>query len=134
MAIAWEAKYKLGIEVIDLQHEQFVATLNHLYDAVMTSQVPEQLTEIFDQLIAYKDIHFATEEKYFDQFHYPDAEEHKQKHQFFSQKILELQKEFLSGQKEVALKLTDYLVNWLLTHISVEDKEYVECFHQHNLF
>jgi len=39
------------------------------------------------QLVNYGNFHFATEEKYFDEFNYEDTEEHKKRHQEFRDKL-----------------------------------------------
>jgi hemerythrin len=133
MAIPWEEKYNLGIKEIDLQHMHFVETLNKLYDAINNSQVQEELEKIIDQLIEYKNLHFSTEEKYFDLFKYEGAEEHKKEHDLFSDNILRFQEEFKSGKKEITFELTDFLEDWLINHLSTMDKKYADCFHAHNL-
>jgi hemerythrin-like metal-binding protein len=133
MLIAWKEKYNLGIIIIDEQHRKFVDTINALYESISAGQVKENMPAVFQGLDDYANFHFATEEKYFDEFHYEGAAEHKDKHQEF-RGILEVFREQVAEHAvEVSINLLDYLEDWLLDHLITMDKKYVQCFKDHGL-
>src|SRR3989339_1805386 len=81
MKIEWKKEYSVGVEEIDDQHKYFISLLNDLYDAIIAGKSRAELNELFLYLADYAEKHFATEERYFDEFGYEGTVEHKAKHQ-----------------------------------------------------
>jgi len=133
MTIPWKDDYNLGIKEIDDQHKRFIGILNELYDAIKEMQMSEKVGAILESLDAYTNMHFATEEKYFETFHYLDAEHHKEEHKGFKAKLFELKNARFASESEMALAFTDALESWLIDHIATSDKKYVSLFHEHGL-
>lgn len=131
--VIWEDVYKTGIEVIDNQHKKFVEILNQLYDAVDNHKDKKAIDQVFEGLVNYGKYHFATEEKYFDEFNFEEALEHKEKHKEFKQKIADYQAKINNGQIEITNDLINFLEEWLVTHLVEVDKKYVKCFKEHGL-
>ena len=131
MPIPWTDDLNLGISIIDEQHKNFVAILNRLYKAIDELKTKVEIGDIFDDLVAYTDVHFGTEEKYFKEFSYEGAEEHIAEHEKFRAKIAG----FMAQEEasSVPTELVDYLENWLIDHVETMDKKYVPCFKEHGL-
>ena len=108
-------------------------TINKLVDILTGIPVKEEVDKIVQSLVEYKKYHFSTEEKYFDEFNYPDKENHKAKHREFNQKLEVLVKDYGNDSITFAFKLIDFLEDWLINHLMVEDQKYVACFHEHGL-
>ncbi len=132
-ALVWEDKYSVGVELIDDQHKMMFNTINQLIALLRSEPKKEQIDEIVAALIAYKKFHFATEEKYFDEFKYEGTAEHKEKHLMFSNKLDEMVKEFGDDSMTFAFKLVDFLEDWLIDHLMDQDQKYVQCFKDHGL-
>jgi hemerythrin-like metal-binding protein len=133
MHFPWKPEYSFGIKEIDAQHQSFVGILDRLYDSILANSPREDLGQILKALIAYAVEHFATEEKYFDQFNYEGALEHKAKHQELKDKVLDFQNKFNEKQADISVELIDFLEDWLVNHLLAVDKKYVDCFHEHGL-
>ncbi|MCL5807711.1 MAG: hemerythrin, partial [Deltaproteobacteria bacterium] len=73
------------------------------------------------------------EEKYFNQFKYPETDQHKQEHVAFSTKVDEFAKKFQNGQLGISIDLMDFLSNWLGKHIKGTDKKYSAFFNANGL-
>jgi hemerythrin-like metal-binding protein len=135
MAFLWKDEYALGIKVIDEQHKNFVAALGELIDVVDTpTRTKEQIEIIFSKIENYALYHFATEERYFDEFNYEGAAEHKTEHAKFKQRFEEIKNEYKEQSAEALFHFVDYLENWLLDHVTTMDRKYVACFHEHGLY
>lgn len=132
-SIIWSDDYKLGIEIIDAQHKQFVEIIDELYRSIQNLTSEKELEGILDKLVNYHTIHFATEERYFEEFNYEGMKEHKEAHHLFNQKISDFQKQAKEGTHDIGFDLIDYLEDWLIDHLSTMDKKYVDCFHEHGL-
>jgi len=135
MSIIWREEYSVGVKEIDLQHQHFIELMNKAYTAVYNNATKEDILKFVDELLTHGYNHFQTEEKYFDKFKYPLAEEHKKIHA----SLLEQAGAFkitinnaLDYGKEVS-KLVDFLEDWLVDHMLTEDMKYSPFFIQHGL-
>ncbi|MEK7167950.1 MAG: bacteriohemerythrin [Patescibacteria group bacterium] len=124
----WKEEYSVGVEEIDKQHQRFFQILEELYRAVLENQTKKQKGKIFQDLEDYVSVHFKTEEKYFDLFHYEEAEEHEAEHDKFMAKMEEFKK-----KEDVSFGLLDFLEDWLVNHLASVDQRYVECFKKNGL-
>jgi hemerythrin-like metal-binding protein len=127
------SRYILGFKIIDDQHAYFVGLLNELYDAINQIENNEKLGHILDELINYAGFHFATEEKYFDEFKYIEKNEHVRQHREITTKLGVLKDGFVGNEMIVAGELADLMEDWLVDHIAIYDKKYVDCFRSHGL-
>lgn len=75
--VNWNDSLSVGIVEVDNQHKKLVGMLNDLSEAMKARKGNEVLGKIISDVVAYTRTHFAVEEKYFAQFCYPDAAEHK---------------------------------------------------------
>ncbi len=129
--IEWSDDYSVGVDLIDSQHKHFIGILNELYECLETSNT-QKLPSILKELATYADVHFDTEEKYFDEFHYEGSKEHKAVHDDLKLKVLE----FLRKKGDpiaIGYELLDFLEDWLINHLDLMDKKYTKCFNQHGL-
>jgi len=61
------------VREIDEQHKLLIETINELVNVVASNPSKEGLMSIIENLINYKKIHFATEERYFEEFNFVGA-------------------------------------------------------------
>jgi hemerythrin-like metal-binding protein len=131
-ALEWKEEYSVGVELIDIQHQMFIGIINELYSAIMEKKEKDILDNVFKQLVAYTQFHFQTEERYFDEFDYEGAVEHKAAHKALIDQVADLQKQ----EKDIMenpFELMDFLEDWLIGHIMGMDKLYTKCFNEHGL-
>jgi hemerythrin len=133
MKIEWKEEYSVGVKEIDDQHKYFISLLNDLYGAIVTGKSREKLKELFQYVADYAEKHFATEEKYFEDFEYEGAEEHRAKHQQMREEIKKI--ESMEDGKEIDFygNIVYFLKDWLEDHLAQMDQKYEECFRQHGL-
>ena len=135
--IAWNDSLKLGVAVVDRQHERLIGIINRLHEATMEGRGAEVIGEILDELIIYTATHFSMEEKYFAQFEYPDAEEHKCEHAALIEKVDTFANDFqraLRGSKlDLAKELLEFLKIWWRYHMMETDSKFVTLFKEKGL-
>lgn len=129
----WQDSYSLGINEIDNQHKKLVSLIAKLYDAMSQAKANDVVGPILTELVMYTKTHFTTEEKYFAQFAYADAANHKLEHEKFVLKVKDFKDKFDSGKVGVSIQLMNFLKDWLLNHILKSDKKYVDCFQKNGL-
>lgn len=131
--ITWNDNLSVKVLAIDQQHKKLIDMMNELSDAMKSGKGRDILSKIISGLILYTGTHFKTEEKYFDQFDYPEAEIHKKEHEAFVLKVLEFKKGFEKGDLNLTVEIMDFLSDWLQNHIKGSDKKYSQFFNDHGL-
>jgi len=126
--IKWNDQYSVGVEEIDNQHKGLVKLINKLFDAMSEGQANNILGEIINEMARYTQVHFATEEKYFALFNYPESNVHIDEHQKFVAEVIKFKTQFDNGNIILSIEIFRFLKNWLVNHILVSDKKYSQCF------
>jgi len=124
--VIWDSKYDTGIELLDNQHKKLVDLTNELYSACMSADV--HLSEIFkdsmSKMVDYVHHHFSTEVEFMKKINYPELQHHIKMHDELIRDILTSAKDAKEDKKFVANNFTRTLIEWILSHIAVHDKEY----------
>lgn len=120
----WSESLSVNVLEIDKQHQHLIGIVNDLHDAMSKRKGKEVLGKTFNNLFRYAEDHFITEEKYFEQFGYPDADSHKNEHTKFVRKLAEFKFRFDGGEQSLTIDLMDFLVDWLHNHLKTFDMEY----------
>jgi hemerythrin len=131
--IEWNSNLSVNVSEIDSQHQKLVALINQLNEAMSQGKGKDVAGKILSELVNYTSTHFATEEKYFDQFKYPETFSHKKAHAELVKKVLEFQEGFNKGSLALSLELMRFLKDWLTVHIQNTDKKYSLFFNEKGL-
>jgi len=126
--LKWSDEYSVKVQEIDEQHKKLVAMLNSLYNAYMHKEHAEKVELIVAELVKYTVYHFQTEEKYFSQFNYENRIEHICEHKNFTEKVIEFQEKLKKNKSALAIEVINFLRSWLVNHIGMSDKKYIDCF------
>lgn len=124
----WTSELELGLAEIDRQHHWLVDQTNALHDE-LSQPAPrrEVIGQIFEGLVDYTHNHFIVEEVLFQQHGYPETPGHKDEHDGFTGKAMDLLMRFEDGE-EVTLEALEFLKEWLVHHICQVDRAYVPFF------
>ena len=119
--IQWDESLSMGIPSIDVEHKQLVHAANDLACAIVDGEGAVNLKVFFDKLLDYTNTHFKNEEALFDEYDYPEKEEHKKEHDRLRQHVIEFNRE-----KDVrfASNMVEFLESWLFDHILGSDFSY----------
>jgi hemerythrin len=131
--ITWTDNMLVHVEIIDNQHKKLVALLNDLDEALNQKREKDQLAKTITALAEYTFYHFMTEEKYFDQFQYPETLHHKNEHQYFVEKITEFQQSYDQGEATLTTDIIQFLKSWIINHIQKSDRKYAPLFNAKGL-
>ena len=118
--ILWDDRYKLGIDIIDIQHKQLFTLVDKLYSLNDIKNTKEEFKIILNELSEYMKTHFQDEEAYMLSVQYPKLEEHKQLHQDLINKLVVTVR---SSSKLSILKIKIRIIakRVLIEHIVNED-------------
>jgi hemerythrin len=131
--IKWNDNYSVGISMIDEEHKKLFGIINKVIDAKGHKDNPEELKEVLREMTDYTLTHFTTEEAYMKAFDYPEYQDHKEEHSDFSSEIMVYTYNVIKGNYQFANELIEYLKQWLINHIQVTDRQYMDCFKKNGL-
>ena len=124
----WNDSYSVKVKQFDDQHKKLVEMLNELHDAMMVGKGKDVLGQVLDKLIKYTGTHFSDEEKLMKLHNYPGYENQKKEHNKLVMEVLDVQKQFQSGNLAITQTVMTFLKDWLQKHIKGEDSKYAQFF------
>jgi hemerythrin len=131
--ITWKEKDSMGILRIDNEHKQFMDIVNKSIATMEHNDNPEELKEVLYGITMYAMVHFSTEEAYMIEFNYPEYKTHRNEHIGFSEKTLAYCNRVADGDSHFTNEIFESLKQWLVNHIQVTDKKYIDCFKRNGL-
>lgn len=129
--LTWNDSMSVGLTDIDRQHQQLIAHVNQLTQAMNQGRGRAEIEQTLEFLSRYATEHFAAEERYFDKYRCPAAQANRLAHARFVTTFQALrdraQKEGATASLVLDVKrdLADWLANHILT-IDVQLKAYVK--------
>jgi len=120
----WDESMSVGVRALDHDHQRLVDLINKLHDAMSVGKGKEVLGKILAELIKYTQYHFSAEEKFFEQYAYPNAQVHIREHADLTKKVIALKGRFDNGTTIISLETMNFLKDWLNNHIMKSDKMY----------
>lgn len=123
----WKEKYKVGVPLIDQQHEELFQRVSEFIKTVQQKGPwQEKIAKVKETMIfmqEYVVYHFDAEEVYQQEINYPEIESHKEAHANFKQAVgnyaNKLEKEGYS--EELVQEFSGKLMAWLIMHVAGTD-------------
>ena len=129
--IIWNKSLLMGIEEIDEQHKELIGLINKVHSYYPGNKIAE-IESLIDRLIEFARIHFSTEEKYFEKWNYPYADEHMVEHEKILLKILQFKAKSEKYSKELLNEILKFLKDeWFENHLKKHDRKYSNYFKLH---
>ena len=129
MTIQWEENLRLGVPVIDQQHEEIFAHFDKLSDALQEGKGSEVVIELLKYLNSFATTHFSDEEDLMAHYKYTGIDEQRQQHILFRENITkfsELLTTTDSPTKEIAIKIDATLIRYFINHVRKLDRQMVD--------
>ncbi len=131
--VEWNDKFSVGISVVDEEHKKIIGILSKAIYAKEHNASPDELREVLREMTNYALKHFKTEEAYMKEFSYTEYQGHREEHRTFHTETIAYHDKVIEGDCQIANEIIEYLKWWLVNHIQVTDKKYVDCFKKHGL-
>ena len=110
------------VNSIDNEHRIQLGMLTALCDAVDERQPAAKIHEILNQLTAYSELHFMSEELLMRMYAYPDYDDHVLDHTAMTERLNQILRRYAAGQEHLALKTANEMRDFLLGHINSRDQ------------
>lgn len=126
--IPWDPALETGDATIDAQHKTLFDLVNQLRDAAVEGRANEAVTEVLERLVHYVETHFAEEQRLMARSGYPVDElvAHVAAHTALTAQTADIVEQQRRGELTTILPLTEFLVEWLRTHIRQIDRKFVD--------
>ena len=131
--MSWSNNLSVNIKQIDDQHKKLIGMINELHKAMKLKKSNSVMGSILDRLADYTVTHFATEEKLFAQYRYPEEKAHVELHRKLVAQVVDIQKKFKAGNAMISMELMAFLKDWLVNHIQGTDKKYSSFLREHGV-
>lgn len=122
----WKEEYSTGIDLIDEQHKELFRLLEEITAIYKNDFITDKYDKIVasvDELRAYTEYHFDSEEAYMESIGYRRLFSQKVAHMEFKDRISKIDlKELDIDQSKAILGIIGVLTDWLVTHILKTDK------------
>lgn len=123
--IEWDDSLSVGEPTLDGHHRHLVGLLNRLHGAIHDADASVLVGQVLEDLIAYVGYHFAEEERLMAEAGCPDLAVHQAHHRQLTENVLEMKADYDANPRVVlAAELFEFLSEWLIHHIRVEDMAY----------
>jgi len=120
----WKNEYSVGIAEIDDHHKLLLNGISDVEMSMSTDQSWSNTHYAVVKLTQLARMHFSVEESVMRLFGCPNFEVHRMEHQFFFEKLDNIEKMLL--RKSAEIELVQFLHNWLKTHILGCDRIYAD--------
>jgi hemerythrin-like metal-binding protein len=126
--LAWTDKFSVGVKGIDRQHQELLARVNALFDAIGSRDSGRNVEELLGFMEKYVHRHFLCEEKLMRWHAYPGYAQHLGQHQNFVNELARIEKVYdrngLTGN--VVASMAEFISHWLSDHFLTEDRKLAE--------
>ena len=124
----WKPEMSVGVEAIDAQHQEIFRRAAAADEALQGDVPAEEVSRLVEFLVAYCETHFGYEQRLMAKVRYPAAQQHLPQHAWFVREVRRAQRDLASGaaDEEVAMRLNELLLSWLVNHIATFDRALAE--------
>ena len=118
----WNTDLSVGVEKLDTDHQQLIATMNTVFDALLQGSSASTARKALLTLQEYVNDHFLREEKWMLKNAYVELDRHKQEHDALRQHVARLLELPQHSDDQLAVEMLVVLRDWLLGHIARSDR------------
>ncbi|ABR50731.1 hemerythrin-like metal-binding protein [Alkaliphilus metalliredigens QYMF] len=130
----WKESFNCEVGSVDQQHQKLFQIGMQLHEIVKAKDQLDhydEMMEVLQELKHYTIDHFQYEEALMEKHHYPGIADHKEAHQAFINKVIEIENQDIDEkQKKIGMDIIIFIANWIESHIMKVDMEYKEFFQE----
>jgi hemerythrin-like metal-binding protein len=113
----------------DVEHQIQMGLAHAFHEAVRADQDAALARQILDQLLAYSDVHFMSEQLLMRLCGYPEYDDHLLDHDRMMERLVEVKHRHEIGDRIDALREAEALQSFLARHIETRDRRFGDYYH-----
>lgn len=117
----WDSCFVTGLVTVDDQHRRLVDVINAFGELLIQPQGPTalQIEEVLNELADYAHYHFTEEEALMERSRLSAShiDQHRAEHESFLRDVVRMRADLSGQDREAAMRLLEFLINWLAYHI-----------------
>jgi len=127
--MVWKEKYKIGVDLIDRQHEELFGRVTDFVETLRSPVPwPEKVEKVNSTLSFMKDYvvaHFDAEEAYQQKIGYDKLDAHKKIHSAMVAYVSDFASEYEKAgyNEQLVQQFAGKLLAWLINHVTCEDQK-----------
>lgn len=123
--IAWSDYLSVGVPEMDVEHQQFISRVNDVNKAIVEAENKATVTHLLDLMLMEATRHFLHEQQLLEQWKYPEAKAHAEKHAQLAARFRRAMKEIQEADLSYVWAFKGLQIKQLLVeHLLHEDMEY----------
>ena len=119
--IEWRDEFSLGVASVDLEHRELIDLINGLHALIGDNASADNIVSMLGEIFAQISAHFALEEKYMRDAHYPLLDEHKSDHETLLDELRDIMDLVDIDGNYDEKGLSDDLQRWFTEHFRTHD-------------
>ncbi len=127
--IELEDKFRVGISIINEGHKDFIGIIKAIIVNEHNDNT-EATKDILGDMLECSHKHFSKEEACMVMFKFPEYRLHRKEHLSFISKTVMSYHNLIDANYQISNEILENLKNWLVIHIQVSDKKYVNFFNE----
>ena len=116
----WMDSFSINVPSVDDDHKILVSLTNEVVTAIQQGYGPDTMNDALSRLLEYTGYHFDREENLMQLHRFPELEAHRAQHNSLIRHVILLQRQCRANELD-PVKLGEFLIDWLTTHILRED-------------
>jgi hemerythrin len=120
----WNYTISLEVERVAENRRRLTELLDKAYDEFSSGTSVEKLDSSLNELTEYAACHFAIEQALMEKGSYPGLAQHREEHERFLLRIIDMHYEFPCMHRDVSLEVLSFLKEWLSNHFTRTDAAY----------
>ena len=128
--IDWKDEFSLGVPSVDHEHKELIELINTLAEVMQNEGSYEAVVESLGEIYAQIAAHFALEEKFMRDSHYPLYGSHKEDHEVLLDELLDIMDGVEEDGSYDASALASGLDRWFSEHFRTHDAKLHRHYHR----
>ena len=123
LLMVWKDEYSVGIDSIDDEHRQLIATINRLHEELDSPDRKRTVPGFFRRLLVEISKHFAHEEEFMREHNYAGLAKHKEDHDLLLGELHDIMEAFERSVEVDSVDLSMRLDAWFFRHFHHYDTQ-----------
>lgn len=119
--LEWKDQYSVGVPAVDHEHQELIALVNELHEAIASEKSEDEVAEVFGDLFRSISAHFALEERFMREHGYDQSTQHKTDHERLLDELRDIMDDHSDGNDNSVERLTASVEAWFTNHFKTHD-------------